>query len=344
MLEDIKFRRIEKMLLRELTGSFYKVNDKLESENALMKRFNVSKVTIRAALKRLEDSGIILCEHGKRRVLLRKPDDMSRIRSGMNFGVFMRNEYLTENNDLLGVSQGLAEGLRKWNADLTILPISGKISELEFVKRVVGRNMIDGLFMTGMEEGMAIMDYLKDIDFPCVSFDFMECGENNGKSFPHVKLREASILNSFASKFQKVLVVGSHGHSLDRTRDLLDAALPFDIKPVNVDSCEREIEKILDSLIDEELLLVASLDVLSLLDWIARRSPKRDLSKNVLVFKHCPVDLSRYQGRYLLFDRPMTKIGESAAGLMRKAILNRNDKEFERNEEVVVIDATIKLI
>ena len=284
MLENIKFRKIEQLLLRELMGPAYKVSDKLESETALARKFNVSKVTIRSALKRLEDDSIILCEHGKRRVLLRKPTETARIRSGMSFGFFMRGEYLTTSNDLLGVSRGLAEGLRAWKADLLILPMSGKLSELEFVKRVVGRNMVDGLFVTSMEEGPAIVEYLQGVDFPCVSFNNME-NSPRYDGVPYVGLREIDALNSFARGFREIHVVGCAAPSLDRTMLLLDPGLPLEIHQTRPEACEGILCELIDALVDDNLLIIASLELLPVIDLITRRTPAAGCRGNVLVLQ-----------------------------------------------------------
>jgi len=342
MNEDIKFRRIEKLLREEFMGPACQVSDRLESENALMARFNVSKVTVRAALKRLEDAGIILCEHGKRRVLLRKPDDTRKLRSGMTFGIFMRSEFLTESTDLLAVSRGLAEELRRWNADLTILPMSGEISELQFVKRVVGRNLIDGLFITRMAEGTTIVDYLTSLEFPCVAFSYMEDAPTYHARVPFVELKEAAPLNTFAARFRRILVAAQPGPSLERTRHLLDRHLPIEILTLPPATREQQLQLILTALADDELLLVASLDILPTLDIVAHRTPARDFRPNVLVFKHCPTDLSPYQGRYLLFDRPVETLGIEAAKIMRELILNKRASDQPSDPKTIPVHAAIR--
>lgn len=341
MLENIKFRKVERMLLQELMNPAFKVSDKLDSENVLMERFKVSKVTIRNALKRLEQDGIILCEHGKRRVLLRKPSD-TKIRSGMSFGLFMRSEYLTSGDDLLGVARGLADGLREWNADLVVLPISGKDSELDFVKRVVGRNIIDGVFMTCMAEGKAIIEYLSEVKFPCVSFNNMEDAQWYDSPVPHAGLREIDILRGYCAAYRNVTVVGCRQPSLDRTCKLLNTRMPVRILTIEDHPPMEALADLLLKGKEDELILVASPVLFESLHRIAVQNPERNFRGRVLLFQHTPSDLSRFEDRFCVFRRPVEQLGQALSVLMREEILRKNRNEEPYNGQCVFVDAFVE--
>lgn len=59
-------------LLRKEVRSTYKIGDSLPSQGELSKRFNTSLITIKRAIKELENEGMLECRSGKRALVVRK--------------------------------------------------------------------------------------------------------------------------------------------------------------------------------------------------------------------------------------------------------------------------------
>lgn len=56
---EVKYETVKQTLRNEIIDGKYKINEKLPTESALMKRFNVSRYTIRRAVSDLENEHYI---------------------------------------------------------------------------------------------------------------------------------------------------------------------------------------------------------------------------------------------------------------------------------------------
>lgn len=344
MLETVKYRQVERWLRCELARPQYEISDKLPTEKALAKSLNVGQVTIRSALKRLEMSGVIACVHGKGRFLLKKPDMQDQPRSGMNFGLFVLNDHLSFSNDILQLARGLADGLHRWNASLAILPVFRELSELDAVKRILARNVIDGLFLTGMRESDAILQHLTAVHFPCVVFHCMETEPRVDGLAPRVELWEKRNLNELAARFRRirVLVEKREGAPLRRTLGLLDGTIPAEAQVISPETAENDLVRLIKTLRNDELLVISDLALLPLFDLIAGRFMEREFWDNVLIFNHHAIDIDRYEKRYLVFERPVGRVGEICADIMRKLVFNQNSKQALAIDPRMGVDACVR--
>ena len=59
------YRQIADIIASKISSGEWKENDRLPSEYMLMKEFNCSRVTVRAALSELSDNGLIIRSHGR---------------------------------------------------------------------------------------------------------------------------------------------------------------------------------------------------------------------------------------------------------------------------------------
>jgi len=65
MTEKVGYLRVQNELKRQIITGFYKRGDMLPSENKLVLHYNLSRMTIRNALKNLESDGLIYRKKGK---------------------------------------------------------------------------------------------------------------------------------------------------------------------------------------------------------------------------------------------------------------------------------------
>jgi len=59
------YHQLERVLLREIEGGRWRAGDRLPTEDELARRFKVSKITVRQALRDLADRGLIRREQGR---------------------------------------------------------------------------------------------------------------------------------------------------------------------------------------------------------------------------------------------------------------------------------------
>ena len=59
------YRQVADNLLSRIQAGEWQENDKLPSEFMLIQEFNVSRITIRAALSELVDNGVLIRSHGR---------------------------------------------------------------------------------------------------------------------------------------------------------------------------------------------------------------------------------------------------------------------------------------
>lgn len=81
------YRQVADNLLSRIQAGEWQENDKLPSEFMLIQEFNVSRITIRAALSELVDNGVLIRSHGRgtfvapRKEKLRAAPAMSALRA-----------------------------------------------------------------------------------------------------------------------------------------------------------------------------------------------------------------------------------------------------------------------
>jgi len=72
MSKSIKYLQVQRDLKKSFIQGSYEIGDKLPSEYELASRYNITRMTVRNALKNFEIEGLISKEQGKRSVLKRK--------------------------------------------------------------------------------------------------------------------------------------------------------------------------------------------------------------------------------------------------------------------------------
>lgn len=73
--EPTRYEEVVRALLAEIDGGAYEIGDRLPTEHELCARFGVSRHTVREALRRLQEMGIILRRQGSGSVLAAKRAD-----------------------------------------------------------------------------------------------------------------------------------------------------------------------------------------------------------------------------------------------------------------------------
>jgi GntR family transcriptional regulator len=65
MAEEAEYMRVRRLLTQEILSGDYGENMKLPTERALCERYQVSRITVRQALLKLEEEGLILRQQGR---------------------------------------------------------------------------------------------------------------------------------------------------------------------------------------------------------------------------------------------------------------------------------------
>jgi GntR family transcriptional regulator len=63
--DDLLYSQIESVLASEITGGYLKIGDQLPTEDGLIERFEVSRITIRRAIQNLSSRGLVEIRRGK---------------------------------------------------------------------------------------------------------------------------------------------------------------------------------------------------------------------------------------------------------------------------------------
>ena len=96
-----RWRRIQLTLEAELGAQGYRVGDRLPSEAALARRFGVNRHTVRRALARMVEKGLLSSERG-RGTFVRVPRIHYPVRESQRFGETMRSLGWTPHRQVLG--------------------------------------------------------------------------------------------------------------------------------------------------------------------------------------------------------------------------------------------------
>ncbi len=192
-----KTDQVYRWLIAYIDENRFSSNQKLPSENALCRRLNMSRETIRCAIDRLVQEGIVYKIKGsgtyfyKEKVLLR---DMSSENALRKIGLVLQGQDTTANSDLIdGVRSVFAED----SVDLHVFLTDNKFSnERRCLQTVVHQNF-DGFIVDGVKASIMspnldcykelyrrripvifYNNYYKDLRYPHVIINDMICADN----------------------------------------------------------------------------------------------------------------------------------------------------------------------
>ncbi len=338
--ENIKFREIADNISTELLSPQWMVGMPLATEVELMERFQVSRITVRNALQRLVDGGIISRERGKRSVLIQKPADKKKIRRGLNFALLGNSTIVnSEESDLPSISISIIRELKKWGATLSLFPFLSDETPagLPVVEDLLARNLVDGFFLSMMPDLIEIEKFLKEKNIPFVCLLQSEYNDEKVvrqiKKSPSVIVDELTSIHEYVDSAAKnginqfVLLGSQEDFALMRTHDMFQKITgELGIKYTSMRMENPSFEELLALICryrDPAGCLIISNKLLPLADavlsFLKYRIPE-DLS--VVLFKHYTPDWTKWQGKYPIITRPLDKFGIVAAEKMRGLIDN----------------------
>lgn len=115
----ISYQNIKLEIEKMITKKFWMVGQKLPSENELAKYFNVSRETLRAAIKLLEQEGKVLVKHGIGTFVINPlPNNPSRLDILQSVGAMIEFAGLTEGEKLVMIDEVPCN--KEWGAALKI--------------------------------------------------------------------------------------------------------------------------------------------------------------------------------------------------------------------------------
>lgn len=355
----VKFRELAKLLRDRIESGEYKPGCLIPSEAGLQERFAVSRTTVRNAVGLLANEGYLKQQRGKGKgtFVLNRSLRMSRIRKGLSLGTLFSMRMLDSNiSDIPAVMKGVADGLNLWEANLNLFPFVEEVDQLEYVKSIVSRNVIDGLFLWSMERHTGkVIDYLRSVDFPFVFLATDQATAPARKDICLLLFNEREPVDEFLNDmryagFQSVSLIGFEGAELDRTSALLQAsrhASAFVFRKLGIsgdmDIFQATVAALEGSLgLKRNLFVVGSNGLLPYFDSAVshlRLKAPEDIS--VLFYKHYSPNLSAFEKKYSFIERRFVEFGRRASELMKELIARKEADLALKFGKPVVIKAVI---
>ncbi|MGN0871213.1 MAG: GntR family transcriptional regulator [Victivallales bacterium] len=335
-LTGTKFRDIAKELERRIEDGTYCTGQLLPSESALIREFGVSRITIRQAVKLLAADGLVKKERGHGTTILEPHKTESRLRKGATFGTALRSDMLQRFPRFITVLDGVSETLSGWDAYLNIYPMSRTLDQAEFIRRLVGSNTIDGLFlwMMGTYTERVVAD-LQRLDFPFVFLN-LQRGNNSEINLPsQIDLRLGDAVGSLLDRLAggpitEIIVIGTNPVS---TRDVCECfvnmnhpkrfAIRQEVFPLSnvIASLKQYMEEMhIDS---RKLTVIADGSMLHFFSALYDELGFKIGEIPVLYFDDAPLVLPELKNRFTAILHPFTEFGRRAGQLMTRAIENR---------------------
>ncbi len=330
----VRFRELAETLRQKIVRGEYRPGDLIPSEPELGSIYHVSRMTVRNAVELLVQEDLLRKERGRGRgtVVLRQGVRRSRNRVGLSFGtmsVASRDQWNL--SDTSPVMQGITESLNIWESNLNVFTLAPGVNQLEYVKSIVGRNIIDGLFLFPMAEYTAgIVGYLRENKIPTV---FIATTSTDSPALPpgipSVRIDETAGIDIFLEQhrnsYRSLSFLGTDGSELDRTIRLFN--LSRGIRNFKVSSFRlapgsdyfADVKKVLRDLSSdrENLLLVATNELTSYADAaissLALRVPGQ---LSVACFKHYVHLPERAESRFSHISRDYIGVGRAAGKMM----------------------------
>jgi DNA-binding GntR family transcriptional regulator len=179
-----RYQEIVSILLKEIDGGAYRVGDRMPTEFDLCARFDVSRHTVREALRKLEDMGLISRRPGAGTVLAATTPDSRYVNSISSLDELMQYASATRlevlRSEPIKADEGLAALLdcepgtpwvrvdaQRWAADtrmpfcLTILYVRGEFAD---IVPKVGREQVAVYRMIEESHGVTVREVTQDIE------------------------------------------------------------------------------------------------------------------------------------------------------------------------------------
>ena len=91
---DALYVQLMNSILGKMQRGEYQVGDRLDSERVMSQQYGISRLTIRKALKKLEEQGYVMARRGSGTFVVKVPTSSRRIDQGaqanMSLGVLIR--------------------------------------------------------------------------------------------------------------------------------------------------------------------------------------------------------------------------------------------------------------
>lgn len=342
--ENILFRNMADRLKKEFLADCWKVGDKVESESALMKRFQVSRKTVRNALDRLASEGLIEKSQGKRCTLLRKPPNEKQMRHGLNFGIVGGELIMNSNlNDVPAVAQGIIAGLNSVDATLSLFPFLTEQypGALPVIKSLVKKHMADGFFVFNSCDCANVCDYLRDKKIPYV-YVATSYSPDTVYPTPHVRSGEWNILKNTveelaAQKIRKMVFLSGE-NDFDRPGSILqkifhDKMLKKKIEYISHDCCgfsaQQFMQEVLRHVSPDTAIMCSNefADVFDLSRDVLKLIPHENVGE-LLLFKHYSPDWTKYKSHFRIIERDFFEIGKQAVEAMLNVLVQQNTENI----------------
>lgn len=336
--DGIKYRELANVLLEDIESGELKAGDIIPSETRLQEQYSVSRITVRHAVNLLVAEGWLHKERGRGKgtIVLKKDEASSKFRKGLSIGIFLGYRYLySDRSDMPDIISGMINKLNFWESNLNVFPVLSKIDHFEYIKSIIARNVIDGIFLATLgsyAENENVIKYLIKRNFPFVFISPVQI-----KSIPHIDYPKLcfdemvtvnGLLSDIKGKFDKLVFLGFEGVETKRTCELFNAspeagAFLFEkmlfTPGTNIFS---GLLRFLDrSALENKLVVISSHNVLpyfaAAVFHLELKVPE-DVS--VLYFKHYSSDYEILVNKYDSIERDFVKLGEVAADMMEDMI------------------------
>lgn len=335
-LSIVKFRGIAKELERRIEDQIYCPGALLPSETELIGEFGVSRITIRQAVELLAADGLVKKERGRGTTVLEPRKAESRLRKGSTFGTALRSDMLQRFPRFIAMLDGVSETLSGWDTYLNIYPMSRTLDQVEFMRRLVGSNTLDGLFLWSMGEftGRIVADLMR-LEFPLVFLN-LHRGTDNGMNLPfQVDLRLgdaiATLLDRLAGgPITGITVIGINPVAV---RDVRGCFVNMD--PGKRFAIQQEVFPLTGAIaalkqymkktrgIPENLTVIADGSMLHFFSALYDELGFVPGEMPVLYFDDAPLVPEELKSRFTAILHPFAEFGRRAGQLMSRAVDSR---------------------
>ena len=167
-----KYRQIRDLLVEHLRQESYQCGDQLPTEHALTAQLDVSRTTVRQALRLLETEGLIEKRHGSGTFFLGEPDRSSE--RGTDRGLIGIANFITIEYIYPSIIQGIEDVLSENGYSLVLASGSrGVKQEYDAVRRIVDQG-IKGLIIEPqnnlwVRDDHPILQLIESLDIPVVT-------------------------------------------------------------------------------------------------------------------------------------------------------------------------------
>lgn len=338
---SIKFREIAENLKDRINSAVYKQGDTIPSEMQLIKEFNVSRITVRNALSLLVNDGYLGRSQGKGTVVLSRESKESRLRKGLAFGVLspdFSEDIPTDERTI--VNGAILKHVTLWQANLSLFSFRTDDNQLDYMKEIVSRNMVDGLFIGHFGKyNRPVIEWLKSIRLPFVQFSSVTLFEKK-ITCPLVAIDEIETLKQTLLQYKqrgirRIHLLGARfGFQVWRTKKLMSmAGIPseFEITETIATSSSQLFAKAksaaedLAAHPDDTMVFIVANEMIAYFDAVMHIVPGVP-PENVLLYRHYgDTTWKQWHDKFSYIDRSYTELGRVAADMMY-SIMRKKDR------------------